>query len=86
MLVRNVHYRALSVPPADVAPLLDGLASPTDRLWPVEAWPRMRFDRPLQVGAQGGHGPIRYTVVEKANAREQLLGFLTGDSEGPARA
>ncbi len=22
----------------------------------------MRFDRPLQVGACGGHGPIRYTV------------------------
>jgi hypothetical protein len=22
----------------------------------------MRFDRPLQVGAIGGHGPIRYTV------------------------
>jgi carbon monoxide dehydrogenase subunit G len=23
----------------------------------------MRFDRPLQVGAVGGHGPIRYSVV-----------------------
>ena len=22
----------------------------------------MRFDRPLQVGAKGGHGPIRYSV------------------------
>ncbi|MFD3809276.1 hypothetical protein ACFWTC_38425 [Streptomyces sp. NPDC058619] len=23
----------------------------------------MRFDRPLGLGAQGGHGPVRYTVT-----------------------
>jgi hypothetical protein len=43
--------------------LLDSLASTSDRVWPAENWPPMRFDRPLSVGAVGGHGPIRYTVV-----------------------
>ena len=32
------------------------------------------FDRPN----------IRYTVVEKVNAREQLIGFLAGDAESPS--
>ena len=42
--------------------LVDSLASPADVLWPSRHWPAMRFDRPLQVGATGGHGPIRYFV------------------------
>ena len=62
MLVRNIHHRTLRASAAQVAPLLDALASPADNLWPSESWPRMRFDRPLQVGAKGGHGPIRYFV------------------------
>jgi len=41
--------------------LLDSLSSSNDRLWP-DAWPPMVFDKPLQVGAAGGHGPIRYFV------------------------
>jgi hypothetical protein len=32
--------------------LIDGLAGEQDRLWPWRAWPPMRFDRPLGVGAQ----------------------------------
>lgn len=63
MRIRNVHQRQLGASPQDAASLLDGLASPEDRLWPVESWPRMRFDRPLEAGAAGGHGPIRYTVT-----------------------
>jgi hypothetical protein len=63
MLVCNTHHRTLKACVSDVAPLLDSLASASDALWPNESWPRMRFDRPLQVGAVGGHGPIRYCVV-----------------------
>ena len=37
--------------------LLDGLSAADDRLWPKDRWPAMRFDRPLKVGARGGHGP-----------------------------
>ena len=62
MRVHNVHQRELPVPPAVLGELLDSLGRPDDLLWPAAAWPRVRFDRPLQPGALGGHGPIRYTV------------------------
>ena len=61
MHVKNVHERTLRAPVGDVGPLLDGLGSPQDRLWPP-AWPGMKLDRPLGPGARGGHGPIRYFV------------------------
>lgn len=60
--VKNIHTRDLSSSLLHVGQLIDGLASEQDRLWPLESWPAMRFDRPLSVGAVGGHGPIRYTV------------------------
>lgn len=61
MKVRNIHERIL--PAGEQAgSLIDSLASEEDALWPVEAWPRMSFDRPLGVEATGGHGPIRYFV------------------------
>ena len=63
-MVRNVHERRLPVPAAVAGGLLDSLAGPEDRLWPRRQWPAMRFDRPLGVGATGGHGPVRYTVEE----------------------
>lgn len=61
MKVLNVHERIL--PNAEQAKaLIDSLATKEDALWPTEAWPRMVFDRPLGVGAVGGHGPVRYFV------------------------
>jgi hypothetical protein len=63
MRVRNVHQRLLPGPPERVGALIDGLAGPDDRLWPGDRWPPIRFDRPLGVGADGGHGPIRYRVA-----------------------
>ncbi|MET7341585.1 SRPBCC family protein [Streptomyces sp. NPDC005547] len=65
MGVYNVHERLLPVAVHRVGALLDGLARPggEDRLWPHRSWPAMAFDRPLGVGAAGGHGPVRYTVV-----------------------
>jgi hypothetical protein len=64
MRVHNLHEREFTAPPADVGALIDTLASSNDRLWPVGKWPPMRFDRPLAVGAVGGHGPVGYTVEE----------------------
>jgi hypothetical protein len=64
MHVRNVHGREFSLPLATVGALIDSLASREDRLWPTGKWPPMRFDRPLAVGAVGGHGPVRYSVEE----------------------
>ena len=62
MKVRNVHERKIKASSGEVGQLLDSLASSADRLWPHETWPPMKFDQPLQPGAKGGHGPIRYFV------------------------
>ncbi|MEV0028315.1 SRPBCC family protein [Nocardia sp. NPDC050793] len=62
MAVINIHVRHLAASAAEAGSLLDSLASEDDRLWPAPAWPPMRFDRPLGVGADGGHGPVRYRV------------------------
>ena len=64
MRVLNVHESELQAGPDRVGALVDSLASRGDALWPKHTWPRMEFDRPLGVGARGGHGPIRYFVEE----------------------
>ncbi|MDQ3135435.1 MAG: hypothetical protein M3Q76_11655, partial [Acidobacteriota bacterium] len=60
--MKNVHERILQSPFAAAGELIDKLASRDDLLWPRERWPAMKLDRPLGVGAKGGHGPIRYVV------------------------
>jgi len=63
MAVYNVHERLLAAKGSEVGALIDALSSGDDPLWPRGDWPAMRFDRPLGVGAIGGHGPVRYTVA-----------------------
>jgi hypothetical protein len=58
MAVLNIHHRQVS----GAGLLIDSLSGKEDRLWPRDSWPEMRLDRPLEEGAAGGHGPIRYTV------------------------
>ncbi len=60
--MRSVHERVLAAPAATVGAFLARLGSRTDVLWPAPAWPPMRLDRPLTVGADGGHDGIRYVV------------------------
>lgn len=62
-MVHNVHEREIAARRETVGALIDSLGSKADRLWPREAWPAMRLDAPLGVGAAGGHGPVRYTVT-----------------------
>jgi hypothetical protein len=62
MRIVNVHERILNAPADRVGRLVDSLALANDRLWPCDRWPAMQFDRPLGVGASGGHGPIGYVV------------------------
>jgi hypothetical protein len=64
MNVVNIHERNFNATPEQIGALIDSLASRQDALWPWHSWPRMEFDRPLAVGALGGHGPIRYFVQE----------------------
>ena len=64
MRVHDVHERWLPGTRASVGALIDSLGSDDDRLWPHDEWVAMRFDRPLGVGASGGHGFVRYEVVD----------------------
>lgn len=75
MDVCNVHERVLAADPGRVGALIDALASPNDRLWPRHSWSAMTFDRPLGVGAVGGHGPIRYTVEAYRPGRRARFRF-----------
>lgn len=63
MHVLNVHERSLPVGPDEAGSLLDSLSSREDALWPKAIWPPLVMDRPLGVGASGGHGPVRYAVA-----------------------
>lgn len=80
MHIINVHERTFAGPEAvgALGSLIDGLAGPDDRLWPgtpAGRWPPMRLDRALGVGARGGHGPIRYHVVEYQPGQRVVFEF-----------
>jgi hypothetical protein len=64
MKVLNIHEREFEADYEQVAKLIDSLSSENALLWPNQCWPRMKFDRPLSIGAKGGHGPIGYFVEE----------------------
>jgi hypothetical protein len=85
MRIRNIHERRVMVGPALAGALFDTLASRSDRLWPggpAGRWPRMRLDRPLSVGARGGHAAIRYRVVAYEPGRSVAFEF---EDEGMTR-
>lgn len=73
MKVLNVHKRTINQPKSEIAELLKTLSTENDRFWPIEKWPKMKFINGIQMGAKGGHGPIKYTV-ENFNP-EQVIQF-----------
>jgi hypothetical protein len=77
MRIVNVHERILPATVDQVGALVDGFAGPHDQLWPEDLWPGLplRFDRPLGVGASGGHGSIRYRVEEYVPGRRVVFRF-----------
>ncbi|MFD9908682.1 DUF2867 domain-containing protein [Streptomyces sp. NPDC059063] len=74
-VVRNVHERVIPVPADVVGALIDRLSAPDDPLFPTPAWPAMTLDRPLGVGATGGHGPVRYRVAAYEPGRRVRFDF-----------
>ncbi|POH57735.1 hypothetical protein CVS28_14565 [Arthrobacter glacialis] len=78
-MVYNTHRRVIVAPVNEVGILIDSLASKNDRLWPRSEWPAMRLDRPLNIGAAGGHGPVRYFVTAYEPGRRIEFQF-TGPS------
>ena len=63
MNVINVHKRRLLTSPEDAWRLIANLGSKHEILWPHH-WAPIRFDRPLGLGAVGGHGFVGYYVEE----------------------
>jgi len=76
-MVSNVHERVIETPRDGrrVGQLIDKLSAADDVMWPAMRWPAMRFDRPLAVGARGGHGPVRYTVERYEPGRSVRFRF-----------
>lgn len=60
--MRNVHERVLAADVERVAPLLDGLGRPGDRLWPTPEYEPLRLDAPVAPGVTGMNGPVRLHV------------------------
>jgi hypothetical protein len=95
-MVRNVHERVVPAPIEQVGPLLDKIGGPADVLWPAPGWQPMVLDRPVAVGAVGGHGSIRYRVTGYEPGRRVEFTFapemgidgvhtFTADTAGPDR-
>jgi hypothetical protein len=61
-------------PPA-VGRAIDNLAGPDDFLWPRHMWPKMELNAPLGEGASGGHGFVRYSVVEYVPGKRVVFRF-----------
>jgi hypothetical protein len=63
----NLHARRLNATQEEkeVGAFIDSLAGDHDRLWANHSWPEMRIERPLSVGAVGGHGPIEPETTEQ---------------------
>lgn len=74
-MIRNVHERLVAAPVEELGAALDRLGGPEDVLWPSAAWVPMILDRPIGVGAKGGHGPIRYRVTAHEPGRRVEFTF-----------
>ncbi|MEV0319684.1 SRPBCC family protein [Streptomyces sp. NPDC050658] len=78
--VHNEHERVIKAPAREVGALLDRLSAADDPVFPTPAWEAMIFDRPLGVGATGGHGPVRYSVTEYEPGRRVRFDFTPPDN------
>ncbi|MYT30307.1 DUF2867 domain-containing protein [Streptomyces sp. MspMP-M5] len=78
--VRDVHTRTVQAPAEAVGALIDRLGGEPDPLFPTPVWPPLRLDRPLGVGADGGHGFVRYHVAAYEPGRRIRFAFTPGPS------
>jgi hypothetical protein len=78
--IHNIHAREIAAPVEVVGEILDTLGSADDRVWASDIWVAepVVFDRPLAVGAAGGHGSIRYSVLEYQRGRRVVFRFSPG--------
>ena len=76
--MRNVHERRFPTATTELlGELLDRVGSPDDGLWPTASgrWPPMRMSGPLHTQPRGGHGFVRYHVIEYEPGRSVTWKF-----------
>ncbi len=76
--MQNVHERRFPTATVDhLGELLDRVGSPDDGLWPTSTrrWPPMRMSGPLDTQPHGGHGFVRYHVVDHEPGRSVTWRF-----------
>jgi hypothetical protein len=80
MRVQSRHARSLYATVEEVGRLVAALGREGDVLWPNDLWPgtQLEFDRPLAVGARGGHGLLRYRVEAYEPGRSVQFRFEPG--------
>ena len=76
MKVINIHQRVIKQPIAEIALLFSTLSSEDDRIMPTNSWPPMKLDNGLQIGSKGGHGPIKYQVIQSVPNQKIQFKFL----------
>ena len=64
MKVLNIHKREINQPKIELVKLFRTLASDNDMMLATDKWSPMKLNQGLQVGSKGGHGPIKYFVIE----------------------
>jgi hypothetical protein len=75
-VIRNVHTRIVPLPPDVVGAQLERILEP-GLIWP-SGWPQLLLDNGLELGSDGGHGPIRYRVVDHRPGRRIEFRFTPG--------
>lgn len=73
--VNDVHARSFIADADDVGRRLDTLGSAHDELWITDLVPPMTLDRGLHIGSSGGHGAVRYRVIEHEPGRSVVFAF-----------
>lgn len=78
--IYSLHVRDIAAPMATLGEIIDTLGAADDRLWAKDIWvgEPVEFDRPLGIGASGGHGSIRYSVEQYEPGRRILFRFTPG--------
>jgi hypothetical protein len=75
MKVLNIHKRIIYQSPNVIGQILDTLASDADMIIAKDKWSPMKLDKGLVVGSKGGHGPIKYSVIEYQPSKSIIFEF-----------
>jgi hypothetical protein len=75
MRVNDVHVRTFAGEVGTIGRQLETLASEQEDFWVTDLAPPMILDRGLQPGSRGGHGSVRYSVLEHSPGESVVFGF-----------